>query len=337
MKRVKNYTMKETNWGIIGPGSIAHDFAKDLRLIPVSQSITAVMSHKEDSARTFANDFNVAGVYTDFDQFLRDQSIDAVYIATPHPLHFEQALACLENNIPVLCEKPMTINADQARKLMTAAQEHNTFLMEGMWVRFLPSIQHMLSLIAQGRIGKIVSVKASMCYKAPYDPNSRYFDPALGGGSLLDLGIYPVFLAYLLLGKPDTIKAVGTLSDKGIDEACSVLFHYNTGEQAILESSLLTQTDMPAEITGEKGIIKILDPWYEKSKGIELQEHNEGKIVYPCHWEGHGLQFETMEVLNCIQQNEIESDVLSHSFSLGMIQIMDEIRSQINVTYDMYE
>ncbi len=329
--------MKETNWGIIGPGSIAHDFARDLRLIPVLQQITAVMSHKEESAREFANEFNVPGIYTNFKEFLKDKSIDVVYIATPHPHHFEQALACLENNIPVLCEKPMTINADQCNKLIATARQTKTFLMEGMWIRFLPSLQQVLSIIKEGRIGKIVSIKASMCYKAPPDPRSRYFDPALGGGSLLDLGIYPVFLAYLLLGKPDTIKSVGTISGEGIDEACSVLFHYKTGEQAMLESSLLAQTNMPAEITGEKGVIKILDPWYEKSGGIELQEYNKEKIIYPCQWEGHGLQFETIEVLTCVQQNKIESEIMSHAFSLGMIQIMDEIRSQINVTYDMYE
>lgn len=329
--------MKETNWGIIGPGNIAHDFARDLRLIPVLQQISAVMGHNAGSVDKFAREFNVPDRYTNFNEFLKNKILDAVYIATPHPHHFEQALACLENNIPVLCEKPMTINADQSQKLISAAQKHNTFLMEGMWIRFLPSIQQVLSIIKEGRIGNIVSIKASMCYKAPHDPNSRYFDPALGGGSLLDLGIYPVFLAYLLLGKPDTTKAVGTLSNEGIDEACSVLFHYKNGQQAILESSLLAQTDMPAEITGEKGIIKILDPWYEKPKGIELHEYSEGKIIYPCDWEGHGLQYEVEEVLNCIQQNKIESKILSHAFSLGMIKIMDEIRSQIHVTYDMYE
>jgi len=329
--------MQETSWGIIGPGNIARDFAKDLRLIPVRQHITAVLGHNNKSVDKFATDFNVPHRYSDFTEFLKNKTIDVVYIATPHPHHFEQALTCLENNIPVLCEKPMTINADQSQKLIAASQNHKTFLMEGMWIRFLPSIQQVLSIVREGRIGSIISVKASMCYKAPYDPNSRYFDPALGGGSLLDLGIYPVFLAHLLLGKPDTIKAVATLSKEGIDEACSVLFHYKEGQQAILESSLLAQTDMPAEITGEKGIIKILDPWYERSNGIELNIYNEEKIVYPCNWEGHGLQYETQEVLNCIQQNNIESEIMSHAFSLEMITVMDEIRNQIQVSYDMYE
>lgn len=329
--------MKETNWGIIGPGNIAHDFARDLRLIPVLQKITAVVGHNTESTGEFAREFNVPDTYTDFDEFIKNKLMDAVYIATPHPQHFEQALACIQKNIPVLCEKPMTINADQCRELIAAARKHKTFLMEGMWIRFLPSIQQVLSIIQQGKIGNVVSVKASMCYKAPYDPDSRYFDPALGGGSLLDLGIYPVFLAHLLMGKPDTIKAVGTLSKEGVDETCSVLFHYKTGQHAILESSLIAQTDMPAEITGEKGVIKILDPWYEKANGIELNEYNEGKIIYPCKWQGHGLQYEAIEVLNCIQQNKIESDILSHAFSLELIQTMDEIRSQIHVTYDLYE
>ena len=329
--------MTETNWGIIGPGNIAHEFARDLRLIPVAQHIAAVMGHHTESVNKFAREFNVPDTYTDFNVFIENKNIDAVYIATPHPQHFEQALFCLTKNISVLCEKPMTINADKSLKLISAAQKHKTFLMEGMWIRFLPSIQQLLSLIHQGRIGKVISIRASMCYKAPDDPHSRYFDPAQGGGSLLDLGIYPVFLAYLLIGKPDTIKAIGTLSTGGIDEDCSVLFHYKSGQHAVLESSLVSQTDLPAEITGEKGTIKILDPWYEKSKGIELHEYGEGKIIYPCQWEGHGLQYEIQEVLNCIQQNKIESDKLSHAFSLEMIEIMDEIRSQIHVIYDMYE
>lgn len=329
--------MPGMNWGIIGPGSIANDFANDLELIRGEQRVTAVLSHKEESAREFAEKFKVPGVYTNLEKFLQDKTIQAVYIATPHPLHYEQAMACLEMKLPVLCEKPMTINADQCAELVAMSRKQNTFLMEGMWIRFLPSIQNAVSLIKEGKIGKIVSVKASMCYKAPADPKSRYFDPKLGGGSLLDLGIYPVFLAYLMLGEPETIKAIGTLSEKGIDEACSVLLHYPNGEQAILESSLLKQTDLPAEITGEKGVIKILDPWFEKSAGIELQEYDKEKVLYPTEWKGHGLQFEAMELLRCLKEQQIESEYMSHGFSLGMMRVMDEIRKQIKVTYDMYE
>jgi predicted dehydrogenase len=231
----------------------------------------------------------------------------------------------------------MTINLEQCEELIQAARRNNVFLMEGMWIRFIPSIKLLLDILEQGSIGRIVSVKASMCYKAPYDPNSRYFDPELGGGSLLDLGIYPVFLSMLVLGKPDTIKAIGTISGEGIDEDCSVLFHYKNGCHAILESSLVSDADMPAEIIGEKGTIRILNPWFEKCAGIEVNLFGEGRTIYPCKWPGHGLQFEIQEVLDCLSMKKIESDRLPHDFSRQLVTVMDEIRSQVKVTYDMYE
>jgi Predicted dehydrogenases and related proteins len=329
--------MNEFKWGIIGPGNIARDFTRDLQLVRTDQRVVAVLSHQAQSADQFAQEFNTPGSYTDIEDFLDHEGIQAIYIASPHPHHFEQTLACLEKKIPVLCEKPLTINAAQAEKLVETSRSRQCFLMEGMWIRFLPSIQLVLSLLAQGRIGKIISVKASMGYKAPQDPDSRYFNPALGGGSLLDLGIYPVFLATLLLGPPDTIKAIGTLSDDGIDEDCSMLFHYDSGQHAILESSLLAQSDLPAEIIGESGSIRILDPWFEKCTGVELNVDGNSKIVYPCQWEGHGLYFEAQEVLHCLSNGRIESEMMPHEFSLQLMRVMDQVRNQINVTYDLYE
>jgi predicted dehydrogenase len=206
-----------------------------------------------------------------------------------------------------------------------------------MWIRFLPPLQQLISLVTGNEIGNIISVKASIGYKAPDDPESRYFDPELGGGSLLDLGIYPIFLASILLGKPQTVKAVATLTDQNVDEACSVLLHYAGGQHATLESSLATQTDLPAEIAGEKGTIKILHPWFEKSKGLEVQLYEKEKKVYPCEWNGHGLQFEILEVLNCLGKGKIESDLMPHDLSLILVEIMDEIRLQVNVKYDKFE
>ena len=218
--------MKSLSWGIIGPGNIAHDFARDLSLVKPSQTIHAVFGHTEESANDFAKEFQVRAVFTDLDAFLDSSDIDIVYIATPHPQHYEQSLACLERGIHVLCEKPMTINAGQADRLIEASEKNRCFLMEGMWIRFLPSIQKVLGLIKEDAIGKVISVKASMGYKAPKDDNNRYYNPALGGGSLLDLGIYPVFLSQLLLGRPTEIKAVGTLTNKGIDQSCAILLNY---------------------------------------------------------------------------------------------------------------
>jgi predicted dehydrogenase len=329
--------MQVTRWGIIGPGNIAYDFASDLKLIKSPQQIVSVLGHTPERTNKFAEEFNVPHSYTNFNDFIRNEKPDVVYIATPHPQHFEQTLHCLEKKIAVLCEKPLALNARQANELIGASKKQNTFLMEGMWIRFLPPLQKVISLTTEDKIGNIVSIKASIGYKAPDDPSSRYFDPALGGGSLLDLGIYPIFLSCLFLGRPNTIKAVATLTEKNIDEACSVLLHYNGGQHAMLESSLASQTDLPAEIAGEKGTIKILHPWFEKSKAIELLLYEKDKTLYPCEWEGHGLQYEIQEVLHCLQTNKIESSLMTHDLSLTIVEVMDEIRRQINVTYDLYE
>ncbi|RYF98323.1 MAG: Gfo/Idh/MocA family oxidoreductase [Chitinophagaceae bacterium] len=231
--------MEALRWGIIGPGSIARDFADDLKLAPGKQKVTSVLSHRRESATEFAEEYHIGSIHTELSDFIKEREFDVVYIATPHPLHYEEAKQCLLNGIPVLCEKPMVMNSGQAAELLDLSKEKNTFLLEGMWIRFLPSIKKVLALIASGEIGSVISVKASMSFLAPKDPSSRYFNPELGGGSLLDLGIYPVFLAQLVLGTPSVIKANGKLSAQGIDETCSMLFQYPGGEHASLESSII--------------------------------------------------------------------------------------------------
>jgi len=322
--------MRSLNWGIIGPGNIAHQFAKDLELVRPAQKITAVLGNHAENTEAFCKSFNVAGAYTDLNKFIDQANTDIVYIATPHPMHFKEAMACLEHHIHVLCEKPMTINTEQCVKLVEASRRNKTFLMEAMWIRFLPGIHKVLSLIKEDAIGKLVSIKAGMGYKAPRDDNNRYFNPALGGGSLLDLGIYPIFLAQLLLGKPEKLQATGQLTEKGVDETCAVLCGYADGQYALLDSSLVTQTDQPAVIAGEKGVIKILNPWFEKTTGIEWQLYDKEKKLFPCEWEGHGLQFEIEEVLACINNNKIESDCFSHTFSLSLSETLGNVREQIH-------
>jgi predicted dehydrogenase len=329
--------MKPMRWGIIGPGNIAHTFVKDLSYVNSPQEVVAVLGHNAQHTFEFAQEYNIPDYYISLSEFIKNKNIDVVYIATPHPQHYEQALACLENKMAVLCEKPMTINAKQCEELVQASQQNNVFLMEGMWIRFLPSIRQTLSIIEQGLIGKIKSIRASISFKAPHDPNSRFFDPEQGGGSLLDLGIYPVFLSLLLLGKPCSVQAIGKISEEGVDEAVSTLLQYKNGTHAAIESSFVSSLEVPAEIVGEEGTIRILNPWFEKSAGIELHRDGEGKIIYPCHWEGHGLYFETEEVVNCIRNNQISSELLPHDMSLSMIKILDEIRSHIHVTYEMHE
>ncbi|HXS55653.1 MAG TPA: Gfo/Idh/MocA family oxidoreductase [Hanamia sp.] len=329
--------MKSYNWGIIGPGNIARDFANDMKYVSAPQKITAVLSHTSESAVEFADEFNIAGRFTDPDDFFKKGKFDIVYIATPHPLHYEEIKTCLKNHIPVLCEKPIVLNYDQYEEVLRLSRENNTFLMEGMWVRFLHSFRKLLELLDQKKIGDIVSIKASMRFKAPRDENSRYYDPEKGGGSLLDLGVYCVFLSTLLMGRPKSIKSVGRLSDKKIDEACGILLSYKHGCYAMLESSLLVKSNGPAEIYGTEGVIRLLNPWFEKCPGIEVEMNNGDKENIPLNWEGHGLQFEIEEVINCVSDNKIESALMPSDLSGEVLKIMDEIREQLHVVYDADE
>lgn len=321
-------------WGIIGPGNIATEFAQDLGLInSTHHRVGAVLSRSLERAAEFAEKENAPQYFDDFDAFLHKARIDAVYIATPHPNHYEDTLRCLQHKIPVLCEKPLAMNSREVQEMVDASARNNTFLMEGMWIRFLPSIGQVLTLVENNAIGKIISIKGDMSYKAPYDPESRYFNPELGGGSLLDLGIYPVFLTHLLLGKPTHIKATARLSDQHIDEACAALFGYGNNTYAFIESSLVTKTALRATIYGETGSIHIGQPWNEQPSEIVVKPYDGEEQHYPCAWEGRGLQFEAAEVERCVRQGKLYSDQLCHQFSLDLMATLDAIRQQTHIRY----
>ncbi|RYY62213.1 MAG: Gfo/Idh/MocA family oxidoreductase [Chitinophagaceae bacterium] len=325
-------------WGIIGPGSIAHDFVRDFEQLGTMEQVVAVYNHRKKSAKDFAGEFGVESVFTELDRFIREGNAEIVYISTPHTKHYDEVKACLEGGLHVLCEKPMAINRDQYAELYQLASARNLYLLEGMWLRFLPHMEKLLAQVGDGAIGKVMSVKASMGYKAPEDPDSRYYDPELGGGSLLDLGIYTVFLAVLLLGKPDSIMATGHLTDQGIDDACAIVLGYEDGRHALLESSLLYNTDQPALVSGDKGSIHILSPWFEKSAGLEihLDENKEIKKL-PVEWAGHGLHFEAAAVLQDIKKGKRTNALYNPELSLTIIGVMDEVRRQLGISYEENE
>jgi predicted dehydrogenase len=329
--------MKSYNWGIIGPGKIAHYFANDLKLVSPFQKITAVLSDREKSLNDFADKFAVKKRFLNLDDFVHQSKVDIAYIATPHTLHYEAIKACLKNKIAVLCEKPIVLNHEQFQEIQQLSKTNQTFLMEGMWIRFLPDIKKLLEFVSEKRIGNIMSLKASISFKAPCDDDNRYYDPEKGGGSLLDLGVYCVFLSTLILGKPSLVKAVGNLSEKNIDEASAILLSHDDGSYAVLESSLQIKHNRPAEIFGTEGVIRLLDPWFEKSPGIEVEMDNGKKDMVPFAWEGHGLQFEIEEVVRCVSQQKIESGLMPHALSKMILKIMDEIRDQVGVSYPEYE
>ncbi|MET0634897.1 MAG: Gfo/Idh/MocA family oxidoreductase [Chitinophagaceae bacterium] len=324
-------------WGIIGPGNIARDFVRDFEQLSSLQQVVSVFNHRKKAAREFADEFGIQGVYTDLEQFIRETTAEIVYIATPHTKHYDEVKACLEAGLHVLCEKPMAINREQYEELYELARQKKCYLMEGMWLRFLPHITLLLEQVNKGSVGKLLSIRASMCFKAPKDPDSRYFDPELGGGSLLDLGIYTVFLSLLLFGEPDEIKATGHLTDQGIDDTCVIIFNYKDGRHAILESSLMYNSNEPAIITGEKGSIQLLSPWFEKSPGLEIHYDEKEVERWPVDWQGHGLHFEAKAVLQDISAGMRNNQLYSPELSLGIISAMDEVRKQLGVFYTQNE
>jgi predicted dehydrogenase len=323
--------MKQYTWGIIGPGKIANKFALALPLAG-NAILKAVASRDITRAKTFADTHGGAQTYDSYKKLAADPSIDAVYIATPHSYHAEYGLLCLRHGKAVLCEKPMALNGAQVSEMIAASRLHHAFLMEAMWTCFLPLMQRITDMIDAGKIGKIKYIRADFGFLAPFQPTSRLFDLRLGGGSLLDIGIYPLFLCLHLLGRPDNIRAAGYLAPTGSDESCNALLTYNDGRSAVITSTLACQTSLTAEIAGTEGAIRIPSPWYKNDRFAYLRagQPEETIVLEPMV---NGFEYEIREVTRCLEAGLIESPSMSHAFSLTMSRTMDEIRRQIGVRY----
>lgn len=318
-------------WGVIGPGKIARRFADSFSLLPQAE-IRAVASRDVNRAREFAAHYNIPKVYTDYEALAKDDELDAIYVATPHAFHYECALHCLKNKKPVLCEKPLTLNRKRAEEMINTARQHETFLMEAMWTRFIPATVKALELIQSGIIGDVKFIYADFGFSAPFDPASRIYDLKLGGGAQLDVGVYPMFLALQVLGNPESIKAFGKLASTGADENTAALLCYKDGAIATIYSSIVAESPKQAEIIGTKGTITIHAPWY-KSQAISVAIGRDEKKLTHIPYPGTGFEFQIEEVMRCVNENKIESDRMPHAFSLLMAETSDEIRKQIGVKY----
>jgi predicted dehydrogenase len=324
---------KMYKWGIIGPGKIAEKFAAALSNIP-NAVLHGVASRDIARAGQFAEKYNAAKWYGSYEALAGDGEIDVVYIATPHTFHHAHALLCLENKKPVLCEKPLSVNYDSTLEIVTAARKNNTFLMEAMWTRFLPIIDKTLELIRSGEIGEIKHIRADFGFNLPFDAESRLYNVQLGGGSLLDVGVYPLFLCLLLLGKPDEIKSFAHLSATGADETTNALLYYKNGAMASIHSSIAMQTPITADISGTKGVISLAIPWY---KGTEVVLQKNGSITgsFLVPYAGNGFEFEIVEVMNCLENGLTESKLMPADFSLLMSGVVNEICNQCNIRYQV--
>ncbi|MEI6867418.1 MAG: Gfo/Idh/MocA family oxidoreductase [Actinomycetes bacterium] len=319
------------NWGIIGTGGIAKAFARDLDFVE-DQKVLAVGSRVFDRARTFADDLKIERSYGSYEELVTDPDIDAVYVATPHPDHLSSTLLALDAGKPVLCEKPFAISAVETAMMIERARSKKLMLMEAMWARFLPHMHQIRNVLAAGAIGEVVTVEADHGQWFPSDPKFRLFAPELGGGALLDLGIYPVSFAHMVLGAPIKITARSEKADTGVDATTSAIFQYESGAQAVLSTTLRAATPCRAVITGTNGRIEIDRTFYAPTS-YRILLRDGGTVEHPNEYEGHGLREEAIEFARCVRAGLIESPILPLTETLKIMESMDEIRRQIGLTY----
>jgi predicted dehydrogenase len=322
---------KTIRWGIIGLGKIAEKFATDLVKVPHTQ-LHAVASTSIERAQDFAQKFSVPHYYDSYEAIFKTPDLDVVYIATPHTSHAENAILCLKNKMPVLCEKPFAMNVKQVEQMVAAAHENDTFLMEAMWTRFIPVIQKTQELIAEDKIGKIKTIHADFGFVAPFTPEKRTLNPALGGGALLDIGIYPAYLSLLFLGYPTDIHAMSTFGQTGVDETTSFVFKYPQAT-ALLNATFASRTRTEALIYGEKGYIHLPERFHE-SKTLTLYETDKEPVTFTFERESRGYNFEIEEVNNCLINNKKESVKMPLSMSIKLMSLLDEIRLKAGIFYE---
>jgi predicted dehydrogenase len=321
-------------WGILGCGRIARKFAADLHHVPDAK-LVAVGSRSQVSADEFADEFQVQDRHGNYGELAANTGVDVIYIATPHAFHHEHTLLCLSNQKAVLCEKAFAINSKQAREMIETARNKKVFLMEALWTKFLPHYNQVLQMINEGKIGRIKSMLLNFGFiPAPPVPK-RLFDPALGGGTLLDIGIYNVFMVLSLMGRPRDIEASMTATDKKVDEQCAVLFRYPDGAMAQLFSSFSSDLAIEADINGDRGRIRLTNRFYEPSTTLEFYPGRvDSRQVIPYPKEpGFGYQFETRHVCDCLRKGITESPVMSHQDTLLLIETLDRIRSIAGIRY----
>ena len=318
-------------WGIIGPGHIAASFAEGLKNAE-GCSLYAAASRTPGRADDFIRKWGGKKSYTSYEEMLNDPKVDAVYISTPNSLHLENAKAALKAGKPVLCEKPLTLNETQSRELIETARKEKVFLMEAMWTRFFPLMEKVRNLTAEGAIGDIRMVQADFGFRRPEAaPDGRVFNLKLGGGSLLDVGVYPVAFFQMLLGSPEQIQGLAHVGETGVDEEAAFVLSHSGGRLAMGSSAIMARTPHEAWILGTEGRIHIPNGWWRPASISLWKGENEQVIDEP--FKGNGYNFEAVAVMNDVREGRRENILMPHRDSLAISRTMDRLRQLWGVTY----
>jgi predicted dehydrogenase len=316
----------QVRWGILGTGGIAHTFTEDLSLTD-SGVVAAVGSRSQDTADRFADEFGIPARHPSYEALVADPAVDVIYVATPHPSHRENAILALRAGKPVLVEKPFAMNASEAAEIVAVAREEKLFAMEAMWTRFLPHIAVIREWLAEGKLGEIVTVTADHGQWFAEDAKFRLFAPELGGGALLDLGIYPVSFASMLLGTPDRIAAVSDPAFTGVDAQTSMVFGYKSGAQAVLTCTLRAKSPTRASIVGTDSRIEIEGDFYAPATVTLLPREGQPTRIESTH-AGRGLRHQADEVARRLAAGELESPLMPLDESITIMETMDAVQAQ---------
>jgi predicted dehydrogenase len=324
-------TNAKFNWGLIAPGRIARNFAEALAVIPDAH-LYAVASSNLARAQAFAEEFSGEHALDDYQLLVNDPAVDAVYIANPHRFHYDCIKMCLAAGKPVLCEKPLTVNAAQTQELIALAEQNKVFLMEALWSRFQPAWRQVREWLEQQKIGEIKLLSSTFGVNVPRNNDDRLLNPELAGGVLLDMGVYNVSMSqYVMQQRPVKILAEGVVGETGVDERCSVTMSY--GEAASqFTCNFMSNTENSFTIYGSKGFIRIPGMFWVASQAC-LQLEGQPAEVFESPFRASGFEYQIEEVMQCVRAGKLQSDIISWQESLTTMQIMDEIRSQVGVRY----
>ncbi|HEY3481017.1 MAG TPA: Gfo/Idh/MocA family oxidoreductase [Streptomyces sp.] len=323
-------------WGILATGGIAATFTEALLTMPDAE-VVAVGSRTLDGAKAFAGRYGIPRAYGSWAELAADDGVDVVYVATPHSAHRAAAGLCLEAGRAVLCEKAFTLNSREAYELVDLARDRGLFLMEAMWTYCNPLVRHLLALIAEGVIGEVRDVSAAFGFAGEFPPSHRLRDPAQGGGALLDLGVYPVSFAQLLLGEPDAVQAWAHLTPERVDDNTGIVLGWNDGAVATLSCSITADTGAPATITGTTGRIEIAEGFFHPER-FTLHRQGETPVtvrlseVTADHDRGT-MRHEAAEVMRALRAGETESPLVPLEGTLSVMRTLDAVRERIGVSY----
>ena len=317
-------------WGILGAGGIAATFA-DALLARTRGEVAAVGSRSRSRGEAFAAAHGGGTVHDSYEALCADEAVEAVYVATPHSEHHQHALLAIEAGKHVLVEKAFTRNVTEAEEVFAAARERGVFVMEAMWTRFLPHISALHEVVDSGEIGTVVGLAADHGQFFQHDPSSRLFDPALAGGALLDLGVYPISFAHDFLGAPEEVTAVGSLTGAGVDAQVSAILTYAGDVQATLHTTLLAMTPTVAAIWGTEGFVEVSGKFYRPTS---FTVHRRGaEPRHASYVEDHGLHHEAAEVARRVAAGDTESPRMTWQGTLEVLRTLDEVRAQVGVRY----